>query len=147
MLPEEGVGAGRDLVEVRAEESSAVSVSEVAAPTNGQPASESSADAVNGESDAAESTAAAWASWHRTRESGTPGAASEELAPKGAEEEASAPEDAAARAVAAGAEKTPEEASAPSDSDEGIASIVDSVLAEMSPKIYEEISRKMGKKK
>jgi two-component system chemotaxis response regulator CheY len=133
--------------EVRAEESSAVSVSEVAAPTNGQPASESSADAVNGESDAAESTAAAWASWHRTRESGTPGAASEELAPKGAEEEASAPEDAAARAVAAGAEKTPEEASAPSDSDEGIASIVDSVLAEMRPKIYEEISRKMGKKK
>lgn len=132
--------------EVRTEESSAVSVSEVAAPINGQPDSESSADAVNGESDAAESTAAAWASWHRTRESGTPGAASEELAPKGAEE-APAPEDAAARAVAAGAEKTPEEASAPSDSDEGIASIVDSVLAEMRPKIYEEISRKMGKKK
>ena len=132
--------------EVRAEEPSAVSVSEVAAPTNGQPASESSADAVNGESDAAESTAAAWASWHRTRESGTPGAASEELAPKGAEE-APAPVDAAARAVAAGAEKTPEEATAKSESDEGIASIVDSVLAEMRPKIYEEISRKMGKKK
>jgi hypothetical protein len=49
--------------------------------------------------------------------------------------------------VAAGAEKTPEAASATSDPDAGIASIVDSVLAEMRPKIYEEISRKMGKKK
>ena len=153
VLPEEPKAEASDtpvptpVAEVHAEESSAVNVSEVAAPTNGQPDSESSADAVNGESDAAESTAAAWASWHRTRESGTPGAASEELAPKSAEEEAPAPEDAAARAVAAGAEKTPEEASAPSDSDEGIASIVDSVLAEMRPKIYEEISRKMGKKK
>jgi hypothetical protein len=51
-------------------------------------------------------------------------------------------------AVAAGAEKAPEEASPESGSDpEAIASIVDSVLAEMRPKIYEEISRKMGKKK
>jgi len=54
-------------------------------------------------------------------------------------------------AVAAGAEKSPEESSAASDdaheSDtEGIANIVDSVLAEMRPKIYEEISRKMKKK-
>jgi hypothetical protein len=51
-------------------------------------------------------------------------------------------------AVAAGAEKAPEESSAASPSDsEGIASIVDSVLADMRPKIFEEISRKMGKKK
>jgi len=49
-------------------------------------------------------------------------------------------------AVAAGAEKAPEEASAPAESDE-IASIVDSVLADLRPKIVEEISRKMGKKK
>jgi CheY-like chemotaxis protein len=131
--------------EVRAEESAPAQVSEVATPSTGEPTSATSADVVNGESDATESTAAAWASWHRTRESGAP-SASAEPAPKGAEE-ASAPEEAAARAVAAGAEKTPEEASAPSDSDAGIASIVDSVLAEMRPKIYEEISRKMGKKK
>jgi CheY-like chemotaxis protein len=137
--------------ELRAGESSAAHISGVAAPVDGapvdgQPSSAASADMMNGESDAAESTAAAWASWHRTRESGSPGAASEEPAPKVADE-VSAPEDAAARAVAAGAEKTPEEASPQSDSDEGIASIVDSVLAEMRPKIYEEISRKMGRKK
>jgi hypothetical protein len=56
--------------------------------------------------------------------------------------------DAAARAVAAGAEKTAEEAPASAASEaEGIASIVDSVLADLRPKIFEEISRKMGKKK
>jgi hypothetical protein len=50
-------------------------------------------------------------------------------------------------AVAAGAEKHPDESSASSESDaEGIASIVDSVLADLRPKIFEEISRKMGKK-
>ncbi len=132
--------------EVRAEESSAVHASDMAAAASDQPSSKSSGDSVNGESDASESTAAAWASWHRTRESGIPGAASEELGTKSAEEVPAA-QDAAARAVAAGAEQTPAEASAPSDPDEGIASIVDSVLAEMRPKIYEEISRKMGKKK
>jgi CheY-like chemotaxis protein len=130
---------------VRAEESTAAQVSDVAAPSTSEPASATSADVVNGESDATESTAAAWASWHRTRETGA-GSGSAEPAPKSAEE-TSPPGDEAARAVAAGAEKTPEEASANSDSDEGIASIVDSVLAEMRPKIYEEISRKMGKKK
>ena len=53
-----------------------------------------------------------------------------------------------AMAVAAGAEKSPAEASTDSASDpEGIASIVDSVLADLRPKIFEEISRKMGKKK
>ncbi len=135
--------------EVRVEESATAQVSEVAAPSTSEPTSATSADVVSGESDATESTAAAWASWHRTRETGAP-SGSAEPAPKSAGEAsdpASPPEDAAARAVAAGAEKTPEEASASPDSDEGIASIVDSVLAEMRPKIYEEISRKMGKKK
>jgi len=133
--------------EVRAEESSAANVSESPAPATGQTASEVTSDAVNGESDASESTAAAWASWHRTRESGAPSAPAAETAQKEVEPEASAPEDAAARAVAAGAEKTPEEAGTKPESDEGIASIVDSVLADLRPKIYEEISRKMGKKK
>jgi hypothetical protein len=51
-------------------------------------------------------------------------------------------------AVAAGAEKAPEEARAAHDSEpDEIASIVDSVLADLRPKIVEEISRKMGKKK
>ncbi|HEY6373004.1 MAG TPA: response regulator [Candidatus Sulfotelmatobacter sp.] len=134
--------------EIPAEKSPAINVSDAASLATEQPALESSAEIVNGESDAAESTAAAWASWHRTRESGEPNAAPAENAQKEPPQEASAPEDAAARAVAAGAEKTPEEASAKSESDpEGIASIVDSVLADLRPKIYEEISRKMGKKK
>jgi two-component system, chemotaxis family, chemotaxis protein CheY len=132
--------------EVRVEDSSAANVSEVSAPATSHTASEGTSDAVSGESDASESTAAAWASWHRTRESGAPSAPAAETAQREIEHEASAPADAAARAVAAGAEKTPEEAAKP-ESDEGIASIVDSVLAEMRPKIYEEISRKMGKKK
>jgi hypothetical protein len=51
-------------------------------------------------------------------------------------------------AVAAGAERAPEEASSEPESDSAeIASIVDSVLANLRPKIVEEISRKMGKKK
>jgi hypothetical protein len=54
-------------------------------------------------------------------------------------------------AVAAGAESSPEaspeeSSAAPEDSGE-IASIVDSVLAQMRPRIVEEISRKLGKKK
>jgi hypothetical protein len=49
-------------------------------------------------------------------------------------------------AVAVGAESTPQEV-ASLDSDPEIASIVDSVLADMRPKIVEEIARKLGKKK
>jgi twitching motility two-component system response regulator PilH len=97
------------------------------------------------ESDPATATAAAWASWRRIRESGDPKAASEAASQQ---PEGSAPQDAAAMAVAAGAEKAPEEAFAESESDPAaIASIVDSVLADLRPKIFEEISRKMGKKK
>ncbi len=85
--------------------------------------------------------AAAWASFRRIRETGD----AKSAAPDAAKDE-SAPQDEAAMAVAAGAEKAPEEASAPAESDE-IASIVDSVLADLRPKIVEEISRKMGKRK
>jgi CheY-like chemotaxis protein len=77
------------------------------------------------------STAAAWANWRRTRESKAPGDSP----------------DSAAMAVAAGAEKSPEEAFADATSDPAIASIVDSVLADLRPKIVEEISRKLGKMK
>ena len=84
-------------------------------------------------------TAAAWASWRRIRESGNP---------KEAASQQETPQDSAAMAVAAGAEKAPEDASADSESDPAeIASIVESVLANLRPKIVEEISRKMGKKK
>jgi CheY-like chemotaxis protein len=97
------------------------------------------------ESDTATTTAAAWADWRRVRESGDPKTASEVPSQQ---LETPAPKDAAAMAVAAGAEKAPEEASTESESDPAaIASIVDSVLADLRPKIFEEISRKMGKKK
>ena len=90
-------------------------------------------------------TAAAWASWRKIRETGGSKPASPaELSGKDPEE--SAPQDKAAMAVAAGAESTPEEV-ASLDSDPEIASIVDSVLADMRPKIVEEIARKLGKKK
>ena len=102
------------------------------------------------ESEIAADTAAAWASWRRNRQPGVPEpATAESFQPT--EEMTRDPQDAVAMAVAAGAEKTPEESSptsqaAPESDQEGIASIVDSVLAEMRPKIYEEISRKMKKK-
>ncbi len=50
-------------------------------------------------------------------------------------------------AVAAGAEKAPEDGSTAPEETGEIANIVDSVLAEMRPKIVAEISKKMGKKK
>jgi len=78
------------------------------------------------DSDLAASTAAAWATWRQIR--------SDE--PKSAE---------AAMAVAAGAEASPE-GGAPGESKD-IANIVDSVLAELRPKIVAEISKKLGEKK
>ena len=88
------------------------------------------------ESEIAEKTAAAWASWRRVR-------GSDDAMHSGGN---GAPQDEAAMAVAAGAEKAPVE-SASADSDAEIASIVDSVLADLRPKIVEEITRKLGKKK
>ncbi len=90
-------------------------------------------------------TAAAWASWRKIRETGGSKAAppAEESVK---ESEESIPQDRAAMAVAVGAESKPEEV-ASLDSDPEIASIVDSVLADMRPKIVEEIARKLGKKK
>jgi len=118
-----------------------VTPNEPVARGNGVPAN---GDPANKESEIAANTAAAWASWRRIRESGAP--APVEPFQKEVEESASDPKEEAAMAAAAGAEKAPEEVPATSESEEGIASIVDSVLAEMRPKIYEEISRKMKKK-
>jgi CheY-like chemotaxis protein len=134
--------------EVLAEQSSASQISDRAAVASDEPAARGPRDMAKKESEMAETTAAAWANWRQTRESGDLKGASAEPSRKENEEEASSPADAAAMAVAAGAEKAPEESSIASPSDaEGIASIVDSVLADMRPKIFEEISRKMGKKK
>ena len=87
------------------------------------------------ESDLAATTEAAWADWKRIRETAS------------SSDSAASPRDVAAMAAAVGAEHRPEDVSQGSESDPAIASIVDSVLNDLRPKIVEEISRKLGKKK
>jgi two-component system, chemotaxis family, chemotaxis protein CheY len=115
-----------------------------------QPVVEGTKDVTKKESDIAETTAAAWASWRRIRESGN-SKASPSATPKAEVEAEPAPapqnEAEAAMAVAAGAEKSPEEIPAAPEESGEIASIVDSMLADMRPRIVEEVSRKLGKKK
>jgi hypothetical protein len=89
------------------------------------------------ELDIAATTAAAWATWRSNRESGHPDSSAE----------SASAQEIAAKAVAAGAEGSTAEVSADAASDPSIASIVDSMLADLRPKIVEEISRKLGKKK
>jgi len=121
------------------------------APAQAEPAAGGTEDMAKKEKEIAATTAAAWASWRRVRETGGGKAQpSPEPPAKAAEEAAPAPpdRDETAMAVAAGAEKAPEEAPTESGSESAeIASIVDSVLADLRPKIVEEISRKLGKKK
>jgi hypothetical protein len=107
--------------------------------------------AENRENDLAATTAAAWASWRQIRESGDgKKAAGPSKASQQDDEDddyPAPPPDRAAMAVAAGAEKAPEEApEASADDPAAIASIVDKVLADLRPKIAEEISKKMKKK-
>jgi CheY-like chemotaxis protein len=103
-------------------------------------------ESVEKESDLTATTAAAWANWRQIR-SGDPKDKVSATPHAGGEEEVEPIRaEAAAMAVAAGAEKSAEIAAA-SESDPAIASIVDSMLADLRPKIVEEISRKLGKKK
>jgi len=98
------------------------------APHSGEPAKP--------ESDISATTAAAWASWRKIRESDSPSPSQ----PDNKGEDTSVPADRAAMAVAAGAETSPDESPE-------IESIVDSVLADLRPKIVAEISKKLKKKK
>lgn len=105
------------------------------------------------ESQLAEATAAAWASWRQIRDS-IPGPKNHGISDSAAEPALeSAPAMApSAMAVAAGAEGSPVEASAAPGTPAGmnsqtVASIVDSLLAELRPKIVEEISRKLAAEK
>ena len=109
--------------------------------------------AENRESDLAATTAAAWASWRQIRESGdkskATGPAKANQQDDDDEEYPELPPDRAAMAAAAGAEKSPSAEEAPeasADDPEAIASIVDKVLADLRPKIAEEISKKLKKK-
>jgi CheY-like chemotaxis protein len=98
------------------------------------------------ESDLVATTAAAWASWRQIRETGSPSPNAPESASaenRQDDESAHSPES-AAMAVAAGAEKSPEASASSSAESQAIANIVDSVLAELRPKIAEEIARKLS---
>jgi len=99
------------------------------------------------ESEAVKSTAAAWASWRQIRDTGE---AKSAIDPKREEFDTPVPEPAesAAMAVAAGAEQAAQESAvAPPENPADVASIVDSVLADLRPKLMAEISRKMAEKK
>ena len=103
------------------------------------------------ESDLVATTAAAWATWRQIRETGSPsgnGARPAKVDKQQDQDEADEPAhspETSAMAVAAGAEKSPEEVAAASSAEsKAIANIVDSVLAELRPKIAEEIARKLS---
>jgi CheY-like chemotaxis protein len=98
------------------------------------------------------STAAAWATWRQIRDT-SKGPEVAQADPKetqstdfGASQSAS---EESAAAVAAGAEHSLQASTAaePSRNSSDVASIVDSVLADLRPKLMEEISRKMAQKK
>ena len=102
------------------------------------------------ESEVVKNTAAAWASWRQIRDSGdSKRGEAAHARPQEFEVPQSAPAEASAMAVAAGAEQIAREvsAAAPSENPADLASIVDSVLADLRPKLMAEISRKMSEKK
>ena len=99
------------------------------------------------DSDPVKSSAAAWASWRQIRDTRKDSEVAQSQ-PKEFEVPESAPAETAAMAVAAGAEQILQEASAsPAGDSTDVASIVESVLANLRPKLMEEIARKMAEKK
>ena len=90
-------------------------------------------------------TAAAWASWRQIRDSGDahPGEPSKQES----EPPAPAAEESSVMAAAAGAEQLLHDATASPETPTDVASIVDSVLADLRPKLMAEITRKMSEKK
>lgn len=135
--------ADHDIEEHRAEQSkpeeSKAAEADVPVPVEAGSEASQSSDAPEvkaaQESDLAATTAAAWADWQRIRETASPS------------DSAASPRDVAAMAAAVGAERRPEDVLSGSESDPAIASIVDSVLNDLRPKIVEEISRKLGKRR
>jgi CheY-like chemotaxis protein len=100
------------------------------------------------ESEAVKTSAAAWASWRQSRDAGEAKPVAEESSRLESEEPAPVSTESAAMAVAAGAEHTAQETPAPSsENSSDIAGIVDSVLADLRPRLMAEISRKMSEKK
>jgi two-component system chemotaxis response regulator CheY len=100
------------------------------------------------ESETVKSTAAAWANWRQIRDAGETRAGAPESSHPESEESQPVSAETVAMAVAAGAEHAAQENSAPaSENPADIAGIVDSVLADLRPRLMAEISRKMSEKK
>jgi CheY-like chemotaxis protein len=123
---------------VAAEPEPVAAIAEYAAEDAAQP---------NPDPETVKSTAAAWASWRQIRDT-TPTIEATPPQSKEFEVPQSVPAE-TAMAVAAGAEQIQQEvpAAAPDSSPADVASIVDSVLADLRPKLMAEISRKMAEKK
>jgi hypothetical protein len=128
----------------------ASAVAELAASWNNSADSGTHETAQKKDSELAATTAAAWASWRQIRETADSGASENPERAKDFEvENPPTAERESAMAVAAGAEKSPEEGSAADSTDEtkNIASLVDSLMAELRPKIVAEISKKLASEK
>jgi CheY-like chemotaxis protein len=94
------------------------------------------------------SSAAAWASWRQVRDASEPPTAQVPQPEPAISAEGASVEAPAAMAVAAGAEKFMQEVLQPgSENPADVASIVDSVLADLRPRLMAEISRKISEKK
>ena len=100
------------------------------------------------DSEALKNTAAAWASWRQIRDTGDAKTETAEPVREQFNIPAPAPAESAAMAVAAGAEQNVQESTTPaSENPSDVASIVDSVLADLRPRLMAEITRKMSEKK
>ncbi|MGA9510916.1 MAG: response regulator [Candidatus Sulfotelmatobacter sp.] len=113
-----------------------------------QPNDQPNDDQPRQDSETVKSTAAAWASWRQVRDTSDSGPETAE--PVRGEFSISEPAlaESAAMAVAAGAEQNVQESAAPPpENPHDVASIVDSVLADLRPRLMAEITRKMSEKK
>jgi twitching motility two-component system response regulator PilH len=142
----EPVAAAEALVanhEVPVSEAPVAVRAEFAAGNGAQNAAESKLDP-----ETVKNTAAAWASWRETRDIGKGSDMPVEAGEAQSNQSEAAPAE-VAMAVAAGAEQILQEVSAATSSEKptDVASIVESVLADLRPKLMEEISRKMALKK
>jgi CheY-like chemotaxis protein len=150
-VPEAEDASGTNRFEPASVPELASAVAELAAGWNNSEDSGTHETAQKKDSEFAATTAAAWASWRQIRETADSGASENPERAKDFEvgNPPAAERESAAMAVAAGAEKSPEEGSAADSSDEArnIASLVDSLMAELRPKIVAEISKKLASEK
>jgi two-component system chemotaxis response regulator CheY len=128
----------------------ASAVAEATAGWNNSDDSSTQEPAQKQDSELAATTAAAWASWRQIRETADSGNGENSARAKdfAVENPPAEERESAAMAAAAGAEQSPEASATDSAAEAmNIASLVDSVMAEMRPKIVAEISKKLAREK